>query len=45
LEILRSERLKLISLVPVRNSLEEYYIQKLRPTEGRAEEERKGVAV
>lgn len=45
LEILRSERLKLISLVPVRNSLEEYYIQKLRPTEGRAEEERKGAAV
>ena len=45
LEILRSERLKLISLVPVRNSLEEYYIQKLQPTEGRAAEDRKGVAV
>jgi len=35
LEILRNERLKLISLTPVRNSLEEYYIQKLRPTESR----------
>src|ERR1700691_3108887 len=45
LEILRMERLKLISLAPVPNSLEEYYIQKLRPTEGRVEEERKGVAV
>jgi ABC-2 type transport system ATP-binding protein len=31
LEILRRERLKLISLIPVRYSLEEYYIQKLRP--------------
>jgi ABC-2 type transport system ATP-binding protein len=45
LEILRSEHLKLISLVPLRNSLEEYYIQKLQPTEGRVQEERKGVAV
>ncbi len=44
LEILRSERLKLISLVPVRNSLEEYYIQKLRPLKDEREE-RKGVAV
>ena len=31
LEVLRRERLKLISLAPVRSSLEEYYIQKLRP--------------
>jgi hypothetical protein len=45
LEVLRCERLKLISLTPVRSSLEEYYIQKLRPTEGRneKEEDRKGV--
>jgi ABC-2 type transport system ATP-binding protein len=44
LEVLRRERLKLISLTPVRSSLEEYYIQKLRPREGRGEEEdRKGV--
>jgi ABC-2 type transport system ATP-binding protein len=35
LEVLRRERLKLISLTPVRYSLEEYYIQKLRPTENR----------
>jgi len=44
---LRRERLKLISLTPVRRSLEEYYIQKLRPTEGRKEkeEDRKGVGV
>jgi ABC-2 type transport system ATP-binding protein len=33
LEVLRNERLKLISLAPVRCSLEEYYIQKLRPTD------------
>jgi ABC-2 type transport system ATP-binding protein len=50
LEVLRRERLKLISLTPVRRSLEEYYIQKLRPTEarneeGRKEENRKGVGV
>jgi ABC-2 type transport system ATP-binding protein len=50
LEVLRRERLKLISLMPVRCSLEEYYIQKLRPTEvrtdeGRKEENRKGVGV
>jgi ABC-2 type transport system ATP-binding protein len=50
LEVLRHERLKLISLTPVRSSLEEYYIQKLRPTEGRnedrrKEESRKGVGV
>ena len=40
LEVLRRERLKLISLTPVRSSLEEYYVQKLRPTENR-----KGVGV
>ncbi|MGD0510047.1 MAG: ABC transporter ATP-binding protein [Terriglobales bacterium] len=49
LEVLRRERLKLISLTPVRSSLEEYYIQKLRPAEdqkeGRKEEIRKGVGV
>ena len=50
LEVLRREHLKLISLTPVRSSLEEYYIQKLRPTEcrnedGRNEESRKGVGV
>jgi ABC-2 type transport system ATP-binding protein len=50
LEVLRRERLKLISLTPVRSSLEEYYIQKLRPSEarkpdGRKEESRKGVGV
>jgi hypothetical protein len=37
LEVLRRERLKLISLTPVRSSLEEYYIQKLRPSEVRTE--------
>ncbi|HSZ63532.1 MAG TPA: ABC transporter ATP-binding protein [Terriglobales bacterium] len=54
LELLRRERLKLISLAPVRNSLEDYYIQKLRPLyaekqaetdEARKEEKRKGVGV
>jgi ABC-2 type transport system ATP-binding protein len=35
LELLRRERVKLISLTPVRGSLEEYYIQKLQPTENR----------
>ena len=45
LEVLRTERLKLISLTPVRNSLEEYYIQKTRPSEGATEPNRKGVAV
>src|SRR6267378_2568559 len=55
LEVLRRERLKLISLTPVRSSLEEYYVQKTRPTEvrnedgrnedGRTEESRKGVGV
>jgi ABC-2 type transport system ATP-binding protein len=48
LEVLRRERLKLISLTPVRTSLEEYYIQKLRPEEtgaanAREEADRKGV--
>ena len=31
LEILRRERLRLVSLTPVRRSLEEYYVQKLQP--------------
>jgi len=35
LEILRREQCRLISLTPVRRSLEEYYVQKLQPTEGR----------
>ena len=35
LEILRRERLRLLSLTPVRRSLEEYYVQKLQPTEVR----------
>ena len=34
LDVLRREHIKLISLTPVRRSLEEYYIQKLRPAEG-----------
>lgn len=33
LEILRRERCRLISLIPVRRSLEDYYVQKLQPTE------------
>ena len=55
LEVLRRERLKLISLTPVRSSLEEYYVLKTRPTEarkedgrnedGQREESRKGVGV
>ena len=45
LEVLRRERLKLISLNPVRSSLEEYYIQKLRPVEAERAENRKGVGV
>ena len=50
LEVLRRERLKLISLTPVRRSLEEYYIQNMRPIEGPKEEgpkeeNRKGVGV
>ncbi len=43
LEVLRRDGLKLLSLTPVRSSLEEYYIQKLQPSEGRKEEDRKGV--
>jgi ABC-2 type transport system ATP-binding protein len=35
LDVLHRDHIKLISLTPVRRSLEEYYIQKLRPTEGR----------
>jgi ABC-2 type transport system ATP-binding protein len=35
LELLRRAHIKLISLTPVRSSLEEYYIQKTRPTENR----------
>lgn len=35
LEVLRREHLKLISLTPVRSSLEEYYIQKLQPAESK----------
>jgi hypothetical protein len=31
LEILRRERLRLISLTPVLSSLEEYYLQKVNP--------------
>ncbi|MGA9497761.1 MAG: ABC transporter ATP-binding protein [Terriglobales bacterium] len=42
LEVLRRERLKLISLTPVRRSLEEYYIQKLRPSDGRPEDRPEG---
>jgi ABC-2 type transport system ATP-binding protein len=38
LEVLSRERLKLISLMPVRSSLEDYYIQKLRPPENRKED-------
>jgi ABC-2 type transport system ATP-binding protein len=45
LDVLRRERLKLISLTPVRSSLEEYYIQKVRPSEDGKETNRKGVAV
>jgi ABC-2 type transport system ATP-binding protein len=41
LEVLRRERIKLISLTPVRRSLEEYYIQKLRHMESHEDEERK----
>jgi len=33
LEILQREHIRLISLTPVRSSLEEYYLQKLRPRE------------
>ena len=37
LEILRRERLRLISLTPVRSSLEEYYLQKVNPAAQSAE--------
>ncbi|MGH9512583.1 MAG: ABC transporter ATP-binding protein [Terriglobales bacterium] len=37
LEALRSARLRLISLTPVRNSLEAYYVSKLQPTKAVAE--------
>jgi ABC-2 type transport system ATP-binding protein len=33
LEILRREHMRLISLAPVRSSLEEYYVQNMRPRE------------
>jgi ABC-2 type transport system ATP-binding protein len=33
LDILHRERIRLISLTPVRSSLEEYYVEKLRPKE------------
>jgi hypothetical protein len=45
LDILRRERLKLISLTPVRKSLEEYYMQNLRPSEIKTSEIKKGVGV
>ncbi len=50
LEVLRRERLRLISLAPVRSSLEEYYIQKLKPAESMTaekpkEDNRKGAVV
>jgi ABC-2 type transport system ATP-binding protein len=44
LEVLRRERLQLISLNPVRRSLEEYYIQNMAQSNG-AKENRKGVGV
>jgi len=31
LEVLRRQTIRLISLTPVRSSLEEYYVQKLQP--------------
>jgi len=36
LEILRRERVRLISLVPVRASLEDYFVQKLKPAQAAA---------
>jgi ABC-2 type transport system ATP-binding protein len=45
LEVLRREHLKVVSLAPVRSSLEEYYIRKLQPAEDRKEDSRKGVGV
>jgi ABC-2 type transport system ATP-binding protein len=43
LDVLRRERMKLISLAPVRRSLEEYYIQRLKPALEQPEHARKGV--
>jgi ABC-2 type transport system ATP-binding protein len=43
LEILRRERLKLISLTPVRSSLEEYYVQQTQSADRK--ENRKGASV
>ena len=40
--MLRRERIRLISLAPVRSSLEEYYIQKLQPAEGRTKQRQRG---
>lgn len=36
IEALRRERLRLVSVTPVRTSLEDYFIQKLQPTEARS---------
>lgn len=36
IELLRRERLRLISVVPVRTSLEDYFMQKLKPAEAAA---------
>src|SRR5438876_3436209 len=36
IEVLRRERLRLISVTPVRASLEDYFVQKLQPTEALA---------
>src|SRR5215831_14760837 len=36
LEVLRRERLRLISVVPVRRSLEDYFVEKLKPAEAAA---------
>lgn len=36
IEVLRRERLRLISVVPVRTSLEDYFVQKLKPAEATA---------
>ena len=36
IEALRRERLRLVSVTPVRTSLEDYFMQKLQPTEARS---------
>jgi ABC-2 type transport system ATP-binding protein len=36
IDVLRRERLKIISVTPVRTSLEEYYVRKLRPSQATA---------